>query len=56
MAEYESADRMVQIKILEALGRIGSREAIPFLLERLRESSLNMRIIAAAVLLQTIKS
>ncbi|MCP5469277.1 MAG: HEAT repeat domain-containing protein [Chlamydiales bacterium] len=56
MQEYEEADRMIQIKILESLGRIGSKEAIPFLLERLKESSLNMRIIAASVLLQTIKN
>ena len=56
MAEYEKSDRMLQIKILESLGRIGSKEAIPFLIERLKESSLNMRIIAASVLLQTIKN
>jgi len=56
MAEYENSDRMTQIKILESLGRIGNKEAIPFLLERLKESSLNTRIIAASVLLQTIKN
>ncbi|MFN0065884.1 MAG: HEAT repeat domain-containing protein [Chlamydiales bacterium] len=54
--EYRDADRQLQIKILEALGRIGSKEAIPFLIERLQESSLNLRIIAAAILLQTIKA
>lgn len=56
LKEYHEADRSVKIKILEALGRIGSKDAIPFLLERLTESSLNMRIIAASVLLQTIKN
>lgn len=45
LEEYEGADRGTQIKILESLARIGHKDAIPFLLERLKESSLNMRII-----------
>lgn len=53
---YSVADRPLQMKILEALGRIGHRSVIPFLLERLQEPSLVIRTIAASVLLQTLKA
>lgn len=49
---YPGADRNLKIKLLEALGRVGNRETIPFLVERLKEPSLNFRLIAASVLLQ----
>ncbi len=51
---YPQADRMLKIKILESLGRIGDKEAIPFLIERLKEPSQNLRMIAASVLIQTL--
>ena len=53
---YSHADRQLQVKILEALGRIGNREALPFLIERLKEPSLMLRMIAATVLIQTLNS
>lgn len=53
---YPEADRQLQIKILESLGRIGDRQAIPFLLERLKEPSLMLRMIAASILLQTLNA
>ncbi len=49
---YHSADRHTKIRILEALGRAGNTDLAPFLMSRFEESSLNLRIIAAAVLLQ----
>ncbi|MCH9608926.1 MAG: hypothetical protein S4CHLAM45_03350 [Chlamydiales bacterium] len=51
---YPEADRMVKIKILESLGRVGDRSVIPFLIERLSEPSLNLRMVAASVLIQTL--
>lgn len=51
---YPTADRMLKIKILEALARVSTQETIPFLIERLHEPSMNIRLIAAAVLLQTL--
>lgn len=50
---YPTADRQLQIKILEALGRIKDKTAIPFLIECLEESSLLIRMIGASILLQT---
>lgn len=51
---YPQADRQLKLKILEALGRIGDKKAIPFLIERLKESSLLLRMVAASVLIQTL--
>lgn len=51
---YHQGDRQLKIKILEALGRIGDKEAIPFLIQRLKEPSLLLRMIAASVLIQTL--
>ncbi len=56
LAVYPKAERSLQIKLLEALGRIGDKQTIPFLLERLEEPSLTIRMIAASVLLQTLNS
>lgn len=53
---YPKGDRQLKIKILESLGRIGDREAIPFLLERLKDPSLMMRMIAASILIQVINA
>lgn len=49
---FPQADRPLKIKILEALGRVGDKKALPFLVERLKDPSLTLRMIAAAVLLQ----
>lgn len=51
---YPQADRQLKIQILESLGRLGGKEAIPFLVERLKEPSLLLRMIAASVLIQTL--
>jgi HEAT repeat protein len=51
---YPKSDRQMQLKILESLGRIGDHQAIPFLLERLKEPSLMIRMVAASVLIQTL--
>lgn len=53
---YPKGDRKLQVKILEALGRIGNRDAIPFLLEQFKEPSLMLRMIVASILLQTLNS
>ncbi len=49
---YDSVDRETKEKILEGLGKIGSRTSIPFLLEKLQEPQQMLRLIAAAALLQ----
>ena len=51
---YPKADRVLKIKILESLGRIGDRSTLPFLIQRLKEPSQNIRLIAASVLIQTL--
>ncbi|MBA3603253.1 MAG: HEAT repeat domain-containing protein [Parachlamydiaceae bacterium] len=49
---YEAANRETKEKILEGLGKIGSRASIPFLLERLQEPQQILRLLAASSLLQ----
>lgn len=51
---YPKGDRQLQLKILESLGRLGEKKAIPFLIERLKEPSLIVRMVAASVLIQTL--
>jgi HEAT repeat protein len=51
---YHEADRSLKIKILESLGRIGDKSVLPFLVERLKDPSLNFRLIGASVMLQCI--
>ncbi len=51
---YHQGDRGLKLKVLEAIGRIGDPSAIPFLLERLKESSQVLRLVAACVLIQTL--
>lgn len=53
---YPHVQREEKIKILEALMQIGDRSTIPFLLERLKEPSQTMRIVAAAVIIQILNS
>jgi len=49
---YATADRPMKEKILEALGKIGNADAIPFLTDKLQESHQTLRLIAAAALLE----
>lgn len=51
---YPKANREMQVKILESLGRIKNKGAIPFLVNRLRDPSQMIRLVAASVLLQTL--
>ena len=51
---YVAADRELQEKILEGLGRIGSESSIPFLVEKLNEPYQNLRLMAASALLQSL--
>lgn len=54
LAVYPKANREMQVKILESLGRIKNKGAISFLLNRLRDPSQMIRLVAASVLLQTL--
>lgn len=51
---YPKAERQLQLKILESLGRLGEKKTIPFLIERLKEPSLIIRMVTASVLIQTL--
>lgn len=51
---YKDSPRDIKERILEGVGRVGSLKSIPFLVERLDESSQSLRIIAASSLLQTL--
>ncbi len=53
---YDKSPRDLKERILEGLGRIGAKKSIPFLIERLKEQSPSLRIIAASALLQTLNS
>ncbi len=49
---YPSADRELKVQLLEALGKIGSRGSLPFLLGRLDEPFDTLRVLAASALIQ----
>lgn len=49
---YPEADKELKGRILEGIGRIGSMSSVSFLIEKLNESSQNLRIIAAMALIQ----
>jgi len=51
---YSTADREMKEKILESVGRVGNKQSIPFLIDKLQEPPQTLRIIAAAALLQTL--
>jgi HEAT repeat protein len=51
---YSKVDRQTKLKILESLGRIGDKTVIPFLLERFKEPSLIIRMVAASMLIVTL--
>ncbi len=54
--EYFKASRWEKERILEALGHIGDKSAIPFLRDSLKERFPQLRLIAAASLLQCLRS
>lgn len=51
---YPKVDREIKMHILEALGHIGARESIPFLMNLLEDPFNVMRIIAASSIIQCI--
>ncbi len=51
---YSSADRDLKLKLLEALGHIGDRKSIPFLVGVLHEPFQGLRIVAATAIIQCI--
>lgn len=51
---YPTVDREMKVHILEALGKIGGNESIPFLLEILNEPFQVLRVVAASALIQCI--
>lgn len=51
---YPHLDKEMQVHILEALGHIGDKQALPFLLSILQGSSQNMRVVAASAIIQCI--
>jgi HEAT repeat protein len=51
---YPTADRDLKERILEGLGRVGSTETIPFLVDALADPHPSLRIIAAASLLKAL--
>lgn len=54
MEAYPEASRELKVKILESIGRLGERETIPFLVQRLKDPSQLFRLVAASVLIQTL--
>lgn len=49
---YPSAPKEMKEKILEAIGRVGSIDSIPFLLERFKEPFSSIKIIAATAIIE----
>lgn len=49
---YSERDRETKARILEGLGRIGSMQSVPFLINVLHEPSQTLRVIAAMALIQ----
>lgn len=49
---YSFADRETKIKILEAIGRVGTESSIPFLVNVMQDPFQSLRIIAATALLE----
>jgi HEAT repeat protein len=51
---YGKVDREMKVYILEALGRIGDPESIPFLIDVLKEPFQMLRVVAASALIQSL--
>ncbi len=52
---YDHVDRSGKEKIIEALGHIGKMTAVPFLMQRLQEPHLSLRIMAATAILECLR-
>lgn len=52
---YPHVDREMQIAILEAIGRIGEKESISFLIAILKEPFQMLRVVAASALIQCVR-
>lgn len=52
LALYNEKDRAIKIKILEALGLVGEERVIPFLVDKLKEPSETLRLVAASSLIR----
>ncbi len=48
---YATADFNTKMQILEAMGRLGEKSTLPFLLQRLYEPSQTLRVVAAVAIL-----
>ena len=48
---YDGADREMKERLIDGIGHVGAPSSLPFLTQRLKESSPTLRIIAAASLL-----
>lgn len=53
---YPASERRIKEVIIEAIGRIGDRSAIPFLVERMQEPHQTLRLLAAAAVIETLNS
>ncbi len=51
---YPDVDREMKIHILEAIGHVGNRDSVPFLIEILKEPFQMLRVVAASALIQCI--
>lgn len=51
---YPSADKELKEKILESLGKIGSKESLSFLIQQLDNPSQSLRILAASAIIQSL--
>ncbi|MCB1110515.1 MAG: HEAT repeat domain-containing protein, partial [Chlamydiia bacterium] len=51
---YYTADREMKVNILGALGYIGDKESIPFLIQLLEEPYQILRVVAASALIQCV--
>jgi HEAT repeat protein len=52
---FHKEQKQGKLQIIEAIGRIGGRESIPFLLEQMENPSLNLRLAASAMLILALK-
>jgi HEAT repeat protein len=52
---FHKEQKQGKLQIIEAIGRLGGRESLPFLIEQMENPSLNLRLAAAAMLIMTLK-
>ena len=51
---YKKVDRDMKVNILGALGHIGDKQSIPFLIDLLEEPHQILKIVAASALIQCV--